>query len=75
MKACLHAGLTLALSILLLWSPARIGHAETVLHVAYEDKTQFPYYMGDTEKVLVNPGAAVELVKLVEERIPGLRKQ
>ncbi|OAN93662.1 amino acid ABC transporter [Marinobacter sp. EhC06] len=47
--------------------------AETVLHVAYEDKTQFPYYMGDTEKVLENPGAAVELVRLVEERIPGLR--
>ncbi|WP_296933629.1 transporter substrate-binding domain-containing protein [uncultured Marinobacter sp.] len=73
MKACLHAVLALALSILLLWSPARIGHAETVLHVAYEDKTQFPYYMGDTQSVLERPGAAVELVKLLEERVPGLR--
>jgi len=73
MKACLHAVLALALSTLLLWSPARIGHAETVLHVAYEDKTQFPYYMGDTQKVLERPGAAVELVKLLEERVPGLR--
>ena len=73
MKACLHAVLALALSTLLLWSPARIGHAETVLHVAYEDKTQFPYYMGDTQEVLERPGAAVELVKLLEERVPGLR--
>lgn len=47
--------------------------AETVLHVAYEDKTQFPYYMGDTQRVLEKPGAAVELVKLLQEQIPGLR--
>lgn len=73
MKACFQAFLAVALSILLLWSPARIGHAETLLHIAYEDKTQFPYYMGDTQKVLDRPGAAVELVKLLEERIPGLR--
>ena len=61
----------LPLCLLLAASPPAV--AETVLHVAYEDKTQFPYYMGDTEKVLENPGAAVELVRLVEERIPGLR--
>ncbi|WP_240339408.1 transporter substrate-binding domain-containing protein [Marinobacter sp. BW6] len=73
MKACFHAFVAIALSILLLWSPARTGHAETVLHVAYEDKTQFPYYMGDTQKVLDRPGAAVELVKLLEERIPDLK--
>jgi polar amino acid transport system substrate-binding protein len=52
---------------------AQTAAAETVLHVAYEDKTQFPYYMGDTQRVLEKPGAAVELVKLLEERIPGLR--
>ena len=52
---------------------AQPATAETVLHVAYEDKTQFPYYMGDTQRVLEKPGAAVELVKLLEERIPGLR--
>lgn len=47
--------------------------SETVLHVAYEDKTQFPYYMGDTQRVLEKPGAAVELVKLLEKQIPGFK--
>ena len=73
MKACFHAFLALALQILLIWSPASTGLAETVLHVAYEDKTQFPYYMGDTQAVLDRPGAAVELVRMLEERIPGLQ--
>ena len=52
---------------------ARPQAAETILHVAYEDKTQFPYYMGNTQQVPEEPGAAVELVRLLEERIPGLR--
>jgi polar amino acid transport system substrate-binding protein len=75
MKSCFQAFLALPLSVLLVWSPASPVVAETVLHVAYEDKTQFPYYMGDTERVLEKPGAAVELVKLLEERVPGLRIQ
>ncbi|PPI83829.1 amino acid ABC transporter [Marinobacter maroccanus] len=72
MKARVQSYLTLILLCLLLAAPPP-AVAETVLRVAYEDKTQFPYYMGDTEKVPENPGAAVELVKLLEERIPGLR--
>ena len=72
MRACLQSypALLLACLILVVSTPAA---AETTLHIAYEDKTQFPYYMGNTQKVLDRPGAAVELVELLEERIPGLR--
>lgn len=72
MKACLQSypALLIACLILAVSTPAV---AETTLHIAYEDKTQFPYYMGNTQKVLDSPGAAVELVELLEERIPGLR--
>ncbi|AOY88345.1 amino acid ABC transporter [Marinobacter salinus] len=73
MKACLPSHLTLTLAICLLLWTVQPAVAETVLRVAYEDKTQFPYYMGDTQQVLEEPGAAVELVKLLEQRIPGLR--
>lgn len=72
MKARLQPYLAL-LPLCLLLAASQPAFAETVLHVAYEDKTQFPYYMGDTEKVPEKPGAAVELVKLLERRIPGLR--
>jgi polar amino acid transport system substrate-binding protein len=42
--------------------------------IAYEDKEQPPYYMGNTSQVLPqNPGVAVEMVKLLEERIPELK--
>ncbi len=41
---------------------------------AYEDATQFPYYIGDTSEVLPEkPGAAVELLKLLETLIPNLK--
>lgn len=51
-----------------------IIHAETVFTVAYEDKVQFPYYMGETSKVLAEkPGAAVELIQLIESKIPGVK--
>lgn len=73
MKACVQSYLALILSICLLLAAAQPAIAETIAHVAYEDKTQFPYYMGDTQRVLEKPGAAVELVKLLEDRVPGLR--
>lgn len=73
MKAYVLSFLALNLSICLLWGVASPVVADTVLRVAYEDKTQFPYYIGDTQKVLDEPGAAVELVRLLEEKVPGLR--
>ena len=73
MKACFHPFFALVLPILVFWMPARILLAETVLHVAYEDKTQFPYYMGDSQQVPEKPGAAVELIMMLENRIPDLR--
>lgn len=73
MKACIQVVLAFALLAGLTLSASRPAAADTVLHVAYEDKTQFPYYMGDTQRVLDKPGAAVELVKMLEERIPGLQ--
>jgi len=51
-----------------------LSQSETIFTVAYEDKVQFPYYMGETSKVLTDkPGAAVELVKLIESKVPGLK--
>ncbi len=48
--------------------------AETVFTVAYEDKIQFPYYMGEGPRVLEEkPGAAVELVQSLENHIPELK--
>ncbi len=48
--------------------------AETILRVAYEDKVQFPYYMGDGATIPEDkPGSAVELVQLLETKIPDLR--
>ena len=50
------------------------AQAEITFTVAYENKVQFPYYMGETAKVLAEkPGAAVELVKLIESKVPGLK--
>jgi len=52
---------------------AFVCQAETVLKVAYENASQFPNYLGDTSKVLEKPGAAVELVKFLEQEIPDLK--
>jgi len=44
-----------------------------IMTIAYEDKEQPPYYMGNTMEVLAsNPGVAVEMVKAVEKRVPNL---
>ncbi len=42
--------------------------------VAYEDKEQPPYYMGWTEEVLPEaPGVVVEMIRMLETKIPGVR--
>jgi polar amino acid transport system substrate-binding protein len=51
-----------------------LAHAETVFTVAFEDKAQFPFYMGDSSTVLADkPGATVELIQRLESKIPGLK--
>ena len=61
--------LTVALS-----SFSFLAHAETVFTVAFEDKAQFPYYMGNSSTVLADkPGATVELIKRLESKIPDLK--
>ena len=48
--------------------------AETVFTVAYENKTQLPYYIGESSSVLPDkPGAAVELRRRLESSVPGLK--
>jgi len=49
-------------------------HAEVVFKVAYENASQFPNYLGDTSTVIKQkPGAAVEMVKLLEQEVPDLK--
>ena len=48
-------------------------HAEVLFTVAYEDKTQFPYYIGEGPIIPPLPGAAVELIQLLEQEVPGLK--
>ena len=51
-----------------------LAQAETTFTVAYENKIQFPYYMGESSKVLTeNPGAAVELIQQLEKKLPGVK--
>ncbi len=62
--------------LLVLLGLAAFCQADTKIEVtfAYEDATQFPYYIGDTSEVLPQkPGAAVELLKLLETVIPNLK--
>ncbi len=64
---------TLWMGLVALFTSAMTIDAATVeLNVAYEDKTQFPYYMGNTKDVLEHPGVAVEMVKLLEKKLPNL---
>ncbi len=63
----------LLLGFMVLFASALMTDAAPVeLNVAYEDKTQFPYYMGNTSEVLDQPGVAVEMVQLLEKEIPNL---
>jgi len=48
--------------------------AEVELRVAYDTDIQFPYYLGQSSVVPQHkPGAIVELVKLLETRVDGLK--
>lgn len=49
--------------------------AQTVtMTIAYEDKAQPPYYLGDMNEVPeTRPGVAVEMVKALESKVPGLQ--
>ncbi len=59
---------------LLLFCISLSVQAQTVLKVAYDTDIQFPYYLGQTSQVLThNPGAIVELIRLLEGKIPGLK--
>lgn len=61
--------------LLLIWLSSTVAGAETISFLAgYEDKEQPPYYMGMGQDVLaINPGVSVEIVKLLEQHIPGLK--
>lgn len=51
-----------------------IGNAELIFKVAYENEVQHPYYMGVTTDVpKEKPGAVVEMIKLLEKKISGMR--
>ncbi len=41
--------------------------------IAYENREQYPYYLGYTTKIPSKPGVAVEMVMLLEKRIPNLK--
>jgi polar amino acid transport system substrate-binding protein len=44
------------------------------LTIAYENKEQPPYYLGNTEEVLENlPGIAVEMIQRLEHHIPEIK--
>lgn len=61
-------------SVLLLCCLSFNIQAEAVFRVAYENDLQFPYYLGRSSAVPTEkPGTAVELVKLLETKIPGLK--
>ncbi len=40
--------------------------------ISYEDKAQPPYYMGEKKVLADKPGVAVEMVKMLEDKIEGL---
>jgi polar amino acid transport system substrate-binding protein len=50
--------------------------AETIIfNVGYENAAQPPYYMGKDQVLQEKPGVAVEMVQLLEQKIPGLKVQ
>ena len=48
-------------------------HAPKTLIIAYEDKTQFPYYLGDSQAIPEQPGIAVEMVQALQDVLPNTR--
>jgi len=56
-----------------LLSPA-IAQSEVIFRAAYENASQPPNYIGDTSQIInPKPGAAVELIKLLEQSIPNFK--
>ena len=49
------------------------NHAPKTLIIAYEDKAQFPYYLGDSQAIPERPGVAVEMVQALQEVLPDTR--
>ncbi|WP_196159075.1 ABC transporter substrate-binding protein [Reinekea sp. G2M2-21] len=80
--ACISVGFAFAKRRILYWllcTFIAIAHSSLYaeeplvkLVIAYENKTQFPYYLGDSQHVLDEPGAAVDIVQLLPKRIPGI---
>lgn len=63
--------LIILLSVCMLLSAQKV-----VLRVAYEDKEQPPYYMGNSNEIPAsNPGVSVEMVQLLAKYIPELEIQ
>lgn len=46
---------------------------QIVLRAFYEDKEQPPYYLGTGSTIPEKPGVAVDMVKTLEEYVPGLK--
>ena len=60
--------------ILLCGMSASLSAAPLEILIAYENREQPPYYMGNTSKVLLSkPGVAVEMVMQLEKWIPDLK--
>ncbi len=49
-----------------------ISAQNITLKIAYENKEQPPYYLGNSEYVLSKPGVAVEMILALEDKIPEL---
>lgn len=61
-------------SVLPGYSAASTEEKNTVeIRVAYENTGLPPYYLGEGDEIPARPGAAVELLKLVDEAIPEIR--
>lgn len=61
-------------AFILLALGASAGAQAVTMTIAYEDKAQPPYYLGDTNEVPEeHPGVAVEMIKALETKIPELK--
>ena len=67
----LRSSTILSFAVILLILPISLFSIE--LMISYENKEQPPFYMGNTDEVLEKPGVAVEMVKMLEDAIPGLK--
>lgn len=62
------------LFLIALFLLSSISWAEVELKVAYDTDIQFPYYLGQSPEIPQDkPGSVVELVKLLETKVEGLK--